>query len=136
MKSKMISAAAVGVACVAIMASAAGTASAQVALAAPAKTQVALAGPSDSLTSAQVAAPGSGVLTAVPTARQCLWYISGSGVRIRKTPGGLVLGHARNGEKVNYVWESGVWLSLAFLERISTGPQFGWVHRDYVRRAC
>jgi hypothetical protein len=107
MKAKLISAVVVGAACLALTAGAAGTASAQV-------------------TEARASTSAS-----VECGRN-FWYISGDGVRIRLSPGGVALGAAFKGEEVSRGAVNGMWRYVRFVHRPSGSLRGGWVADKFV----
>jgi hypothetical protein len=106
-KGKLISAAAVAAACLALTAGATGTATAQVVDRVP---------------------------TTAATAKSCenFWYISGNGVRIRKSPGGTALGAANSWERVTPGSVSGSWTYVTFYNRAPGTLRAGWVSSQFV----
>jgi hypothetical protein len=130
----LMAAVAAGAACVALTAGTAGTASAQVALErtpTAAKTQVRTDAPP---WRTQPAAASASVALATPTAKRCgenFFYISGNGVRIRKSPGGTILGYANYWERVAPGHTSGSWTYVNFYNR-SSGVTQGWVSSQFV----
>lgn len=108
MNAKLISATVVGAACLALTAGTAGTASA---------TQV-----------TEDRAP----TTASAQCGRNFWYISGDGVRIRKSPGGVALGAAHHGEEVSPGARKGAWRYVKFVHRPAGKVRRGWVANRFV----
>lgn len=107
MKGKLISAVAVAAACLALTAGTAGTASAQV-------------------------SSDKGTPNAAARCSENFWYISGNGVRIRKSPGGTALGAANAWERVTPGSVSGSWTYVTFYNRPAGSLRAGWVSSQYV----
>lgn len=107
MKNKLISATVIGATCLALTAGVTGTASAQT-------------------TEHRASAPASA---------QCgrmFWYISGDGVRIRRSPGGVALGVAFLGEEVAPGARRGAWRFVRFVHRRAGSLRSGWVADQFV----
>jgi hypothetical protein len=58
-------------------------------------------------------------------------YISGNGVRIRRSPGGRILGYAWYWERVLRWNQVGSYVYVTFLDR-NSGVQAGWVASQFV----